>query len=158
MKSILLIIICFIAYSCQKKEIKNPSSETKEVITYKKTEEHKNKQVNDTILMNFKNEKDTYTAEGTIDSIQNKIYLKFKNEFPAKLSAKITPSANKATANIRFNQIIFPDKTADGPFGTELKTNIKQSGSYILVIGHSQMAENPYIGKLKVELQIEKNN
>ena len=56
--------------------------------------------------------------------------------------------------NIRFSQIIFPDKTSDGPFGMDAEIKLTQKGEHVFVITHSQMADNPYRGKFKVELQI----
>jgi hypothetical protein len=37
-----------------------------------------------------------------------------------------------------------------------LKIPLKQKGDYILVIGHSLMADNPYWGKFKVQLDNKK--
>lgn len=105
--------------------------------------------------MNFKNKNDLFVAEGMLDSIHSRIYVKFKNEDLAQLNANIIPATGKG--NIRFNQIIFPDKTSDGPFGIDLKISLKQKGDYIIVIGHSLMADNPYLGKFKVQLKIMKD-
>jgi hypothetical protein len=113
-----------------------------------------NKQVGDTISMNFKNEENVFSAEGRLDSLNSKIYVKFKNEDLGKLNAQIIPDAGKG--NIRFNQIIFPDKTSDGPFGMDMKMQLQQKGTHILVIGHSLMADNPYYGHFKVQLNIQK--
>ncbi|WP_194141352.1 hypothetical protein [Flavobacterium hungaricum] len=120
------------------------------------TEENskENKQIGDTIFMNFKDDKGLFTAEGSLDSIPSRVYVKFKNDDTGELNGKITPSTGKG--NVRFNQIIFPDKTSDGPFGIDLKVPIQQKGTYILVIGHSQMADNPFLGTFKVELEIKK--
>lgn len=153
MKSFLIIIICILSFSCQQKEARNNPLREKE-ITAKKTSTKQNKQIGDTIFMNFKNEKDVFTADGTIDSIHSRIYIKFKNEFSSQLNGNII--LESGPGNIRFNQIIFPDKTADGPFGADLKINAEQKGDYILIIGHSQMAENPYWGKFKVQLETRK--
>ncbi|WP_379785360.1 hypothetical protein [Flavobacterium psychroterrae] len=35
----------------------------------------------------------------------------------------------------------------------DMKINLNQKGNYILVIGHSQMADNPFWGKFNVEIQ-----
>jgi len=70
------------------------------------------------------------------------------------LRAKIVPTTGKG--NIRFNQIIFPDKTSDGPFGTDLEIHLRQKGSYVLVIGRSLMADNPFSGGFKVQLETKK--
>lgn len=55
-------------------------------------------------------------------------------------------------ANIRFNQIIMPDSSMDGPFGRYLTYDLASKGLYSLIIGESLMADNPYAGKFIVEL------
>jgi uncharacterized protein YxeA len=157
MKNILFLLISIFFFSCQQKENKNASVNASEPILRKKNKEEKkeeNKQIGDTIFMNYKNEKHSFKAEGLLDSIPSKIYVKFKNEDSGELEAKIVPTTGKG--NIRFNQIIFPDKTSDGPFGMDLKIHLEQKGNYILVIGHSLMADNPFSGKFKVQLEIKK--
>lgn len=153
--SILLISLFFL--SCQQKENKQTANKSLDVNHKgKKIEQQKeqNKQIYDTIAMNFKNQEGFYIAEGSIDSIDSRVYLKFNNEIFKQLDAKIVPTTGKG--NIRFNQIIFPDKTSDGPFGMDLKIDLKQKGNYIIVIGHSLMADNPFYGKFKVQLDAKK--
>ena len=59
-------------------------------------------------------------------------------------SLHIVLVAAEPDAVIRINQIIFPDKTADGPFGRKLDYKIQQLGAYTLVLGNNLMAEgNP---------------
>ncbi|NDP28818.1 MAG: hypothetical protein GZ087_15570 [Flavobacterium sp.] len=153
MKNILFLFISIFFFSCQQKENKNASVKVlKSIPTMKSKEE--NKQFGDTIFMNYRNEKHLFTAEGFLDSIDSRIYVKFKNEYSGQLKAKIIPTTGKG--NIRFNQIIFPDKTSDGPFGMDLKIHLKQKGNYIIVIGHSLMANNPFSGKFKVQLENKK--
>lgn len=153
--SILLLSVFFL--SCQQKENKNTSAVTTDSIAAKTVSDknkEENKQIGDTIVLKFQDEKGVFTAEGTLDSIHSRAYLKFNIEDPKALKGKITtPSGG---GNIRFNQIIFPDKSSDGPFGIDLNVPIKQKGNYILIIGHSQMADNPYFGKFKVELENKK--
>lgn len=154
MKFSLLTILAVSFFSCQQKENKKdtvyPSDpvSTNEITAEKKDQE--NKQNGDTIYMQNKNEKGFFAAEGVLDSIHQKIYVAFKNENPGELNAKIITPSGKG--NIRFNQIIFPDQTSDGPFGMDLKIPLKQKGNHVLIIGHSQMAENPYFGKFRVEV------
>jgi hypothetical protein len=95
-----------------------------------------------------------FIAEGSLDSIHSKVYVKFKTEDLGELNGKIVTTTGKG--NIRFNQIIFPDKSADGPFGMDLKIPLKQKGNYIIIIGHSLMADSPYFGKFKVQLENKK--
>lgn len=151
MRNFLMLSISIFFFSCQQKEIKNTSVQTTEPIPAKEIIKGENKQIDDTIFMNFKDEKGLFMAEGAIDSIHPRVYVKFKNDAAGELNGKIITATNKG--NIRFNQIIFPDQTSDGPFGKDLKTEIKQKGDYVLVIGHSQMADNPYWGKFKVEIE-----
>ncbi|PBJ10139.1 hypothetical protein [Flavobacterium sp. ACN6] len=153
MKFFITLSLSIFLFSCQQKENKeNPKTpvEVSEPVAVKKNKEE-NRQIGDTILMNVKNDKGLFEAEGSIDSLNSKVYIKFKNDELGELTAKIIPAAGKG--NIRFNQIIFPDNSSDGPFGMDLKINLNQKGNHILVIGHSLMADNPYFGKFKVELE-----
>jgi len=157
MKNFLMIFLSLFFFSCQQKENKDTSVTVSDSILIEKPKEEsqqaqeKNKQIGDTIFLNFRNKKDLFVAEGSLDSIHSKIFVKFKNENLGELKAKIIPVTGKG--NIRFNQIIFPDKTSDGPFGMDLKVDLKQKGDHILVIGHSLMADEPYFGKFEVQLE-----
>ncbi|KRB59563.1 hypothetical protein [Flavobacterium sp. Root186] len=159
MKNILILLLSIFFFSCQQKQTKSDSVQTSDSIVAKdsinlKEDKEENKQIGDTIFMNFKNEKGLYIAEGAIDSIHSRVYVKFKNEDLGELKANIVPAGGKG--NIRFNQIIFPNKNSDGPFGIDLNTNLEQKGNYVLIIGHSQMADNPFYGKFTVQLENKK--
>ncbi|MDA6069934.1 hypothetical protein NJT12_09930 [Flavobacterium sp. AC] len=159
MKNSLMLLLSIFFFSCQQKENKNGIVYSTDTITANKNKEinkpnEENKQIGDTILMNFRDDKGLYVAEGSLDSIHSRIYVKFKNENSEKLNATIVPSTGKG--NIRFNQIIFPDQTSDGPFGMDMKISLKQKGNYVLVIGHTQMADNPFFGKFRVQLDNKK--
>lgn len=157
MKFTVLFILSIFFFSCQQKEIKQAPVQASESIAKEKNTASKskeNRQTGDTIFMNFKNEKGFLIAEGSLDSIHSKVYVKFKNENAGELKAKIIPTTGKG--NIRFNQIIFPDNTSDGPFGMDLKIPLRQKGNYILVVGHSLMADNPYLGKFELQLENKK--
>jgi len=158
MKNLALLLLCIFCLSCGQKESKyNSSSETiADTSQQKKTAEkipvlEKNIQTGDTIIMKSKDENNMYLAEGSLNSITSKVYIKFTNEDSQNLKAKIILPER---GNIRFNQIIAPDKTSDGPFGMDLETKLDQKGDYILIIGHSQMADNPYVGKFTVQLEM----
>ena len=56
------------------------------------------------------------------------------------LSAIISPDI--IGCNIRFNQVIFPGGKSDGPFGKELKIELKEKGNYLVHVGHNRMASN----------------
>lgn len=158
MKNIALLLLFLSLFSCQQKENKKTSVPTADTVVAKEIKEEikqqENKQVGDTIFMNITNEKGLYVAEGSLDSIRPKVYIKFKNEDLGELNGTILPAAGKG--NIRFNQIIFPDKSSDGPFGMDLKIPLKQKGNHIIVIGPSLMADSPYWGKFEVQLENKK--
>ncbi|WP_289662102.1 hypothetical protein [Flavobacterium panacagri] len=155
MKNILLLLISISILSCQQRKDSTKTVESAAPVVVKKENKNENKQIGDTVFMNFENKENLFIAESALDSINSKVYIKFKAEDSGELKAEIVPATGKG--NIRFNQIILPDKTSDGPFGMELKIPLKQKGSYILVIGHSLMAENPYYGKFKIQLGVKKD-
>ena len=156
MKIGLIIVSLFLVFSCNQKENDKtiPVNSTDTIVTVKDKVADKvvNAQHRDTINMLVQDEKGSYSAFGIIDSIHPIIYVKFTNENPGNLHAVVTPV--NGAGNIRFNQIFFPDKRADGPFGQEVTLELKQIGEHTLIIGHSLMAENPYSGKFKVEIRI----
>lgn len=144
-------LLLFVA-SCKQKDATEiaPVNMSDTIVT--ETDKNSKQQIEDTIHLNFIDEKGLFTVQGAIDSIHPRIYVKFENDDLGKFKARIIPIEGKG--NIRFNQIVFPNKTADGPFGMDLDLELKQKGKHELIIGHSLMADNPYQGKFKVELQI----
>ncbi|MRX67625.1 hypothetical protein SAMN06265349_10825 [Flavobacterium resistens] len=150
MKNLGFFLIPIFFYSCQQKGIRNDSVHTRDTIVSQK-EREENKQIDDTIFMNFKDAKGLYLAEGQLDSIHPRVFIKFKNENLGELNGKIILATDNG--NIRFNQIIFPDNSSDGPFGKDLQIQLTQKGNHIIIVGHSQMADNPYWGKFKVQLE-----
>jgi hypothetical protein len=153
MKNYILITFIFLIFSCNQKSDDKviPVNMTDTIVTEQDKVKEINKQVGDTIKLLYKNEKGSYIAEGSIDSIHPRIYVKFTNDDIGSVKATLKPVG---LGNIRFNQIIFPDETGDGPFGQDLEHQLNQTGEHTLIIGHSLMAENPYQGKFKVELQL----
>ena len=155
MKKYVIAIVALLAFSCQQKENVKiiPANMSDTIVTEK--EKPENKQLGDTIRLAIKDDKGIFVADGEIDSIHSRIYVRFTNPGADSLKAAITPM--DGDGNIRFNQIIFPDETADGPFGKEVKLELKQTGEHTLIIGHSQMADGQYQGKFKVQLQLQDN-
>lgn len=164
MKNCLIILVLisfcfansFTLVSCHQKKENNkpiPVNMTDTIISGKEiTNEPLNEQVGDTIQLLVQDDKGIYSAIGVRDSLHPRIYVKFNNKDISLLKATVKPLIGDG--NLRINQIIFPDKTMDGPFGKELEQELKTSGEHLLVIGISQMADNPYIGKFKVEVQL----
>ncbi|MGV3696086.1 hypothetical protein [Flavobacterium sp.] len=154
MKLLLGAIVFASFISCKQKEENTiiPVNMSDTIVTEEDQSKSKIKQVEDTIHLDFIDEKGLITAEGSIDSIHPRIYVTFQIDNLGKLRARIFPETK--TGNIRFNQIVFPDQTSDGPFGAGLDLELTQTGRHSLIIGHSLMAEKPYFGNFRVELQI----
>ena len=68
------------------------------------------------------------------------------------LYGTITTPTNKD--NIRFNQMIMPDSSANGPFDRTIQYDIKKTGNYKLIIASNLMAENPYTGEFELSLVV----
>jgi len=56
--------------------------------------------------------------------------------------------------NIRFNQILMPDSTGDGPFGRDISYELAQRGTYQLLIGENMMAGDPWAGVFTVKMKL----
>lgn len=59
------------------------------------------------------------------------------------------------TANLRFNRIIAPNGTTDGPFGRSINIEITDAGVYQIEIRSSQMASDAYTGPFRVALYMQ---
>ena len=77
--------------------------------------------------------------------------LVIKNFNKPTLSAKI--NTVEKGRNLRINQIILPDGSADGPFSREMKYTKKQSGTYKIVFGKNLMAEGKLAGNISVTVE-----
>jgi hypothetical protein len=77
--------------------------------------------------------------------------LVIKNFNRPTLSAKI--NTVEKGRNLRINQIILPDGSADGPFSREMKYTKKQSGTYKIVFGKNLMAEGKLKGNISVTVE-----
>lgn len=82
----------------------------------------------------------------------DRVHLEFDNPGYKKLYGLIT--TQDSIANIRFNQIIMPDSTMDGPFGREIKYDLTTNGTYSLILSESLMAGDPWEGDFHVEISL----
>ncbi len=122
--------------------LKNPSTIQSDV----------NIQLNNKIQIAFAADSNSITVKGYLDSIGSSVSCEIPVTTGKKIIAKIEPI--KIPANIRFNQIIFPDASSDGPFGKELTYDLSQQGIYTIIIGSNLMAENAYTGDFLLHLMI----
>ncbi len=80
------------------------------------------------------------------------VVCNFSLQKKGTLTASITTPSNKD--NIRFNQILMPDGSADGPFGKTIDHTIKTEGNYKLIIGADLMAEDAYTGECRLTIAL----
>jgi hypothetical protein len=89
---------------------------------------------------------------GKLEGKAQVIQLYIDNRSADTLHVLIEPSDQDA--NIRLNQIIYPDGRADGPFGRDEQFVLKNAGQYQLVIGNNLMAEGRRSTAFKLHLSI----
>lgn len=150
MKNYQVFLLSVCLFSCQQNGQKKTALSTSDTLVVKETTAS-TKQHGDTIHLDLPAEKGSAMAEASIDSLHPRTYVQFNLEASVLLKARIVPTTGKG--NIRFNQILFPDQTSDGPFGTDLEIHLQQKGRYVLVIGRSLMADDPFSGGFKVLLE-----
>ena len=81
--------------------------------------------------------------------------VSFINDGYKSLSVAVN-TANETGVNIRLAQIIMPDGSQDGPFGSETMYDLTQNGWYQLVFHENMMAGNPWSGNVQVTISVKK--
>lgn len=109
-----------------------------------------NIQIDTVIHFAFVPGSDEITVKGSLDRQSHPVIGYLPVTHRKKLDARIIPEDNQL--NIRFSQIILPDKTSDGPFGREMKYTLDQTGTYKLIIAPSNMAEGKRSGDFQIKL------
>ena len=56
--------------------------------------------------------------------------------------------------HLRFSEIIFPDSSADGPFGKTFNRKLTSAGRYQLIIAPHQMASSSRAGDFTLEFEL----
>ncbi len=128
-----------------KEPIDRPPVEKKDTIPY-------NVQVDTVINFSFAPDSSSLTARGSINKNYHPVTCYLPIETACRLIATIIPDDNGL--NIRFSHLIMPDKTSDGPFGRQLRYQLKQKGTYKLIISPNTMAEGKRSGNFQVQLQL----
>lgn len=110
MKRYLFLITSIVLFSCQNKESKSSLVPSENKVVAKQTNSI-NEQVGDTIEMNYKDKNGLYTAEGLLDTIWTKVYVKFKSETAFQdqiqnFKVKFTIGKIEAISNARYAIIV----------------------------------------------------
>ncbi len=152
-KLFIILVATFVLFSCNQQEKKAPeeSVNNPEASSISNT---------DTIPANeneftieFAKGASSVDLKGNMKSLTDQKVYFFNATKGQKLTGKLIP-ANQP-ANIRFNQIISPSGTADGPFGLDLKYDLNESGKWQLIIAESNMNGEPYIGDYNLSVSVE---
>lgn len=80
------------------------------------------------------------------------IVFSFSTEKSGKLTASVKP--DQVNGNVRIAQIFLPNNVADGPFGPDMEYNLKEPGTYRIVVSENQMAGDPYNGPFTLTLKV----
>jgi hypothetical protein len=96
----------------------------------------------DTLLFNLK-----------MDSATQVITVPVKISSGDKIFASV--SAADSTANLRINQVGFPDNHFDGPFGKDIVFKIKDTGTYKIIVAENMMAEGKWLGNFNLKVWVE---
>lgn len=92
------------------------------------------------------------SAKGAISKTKSQIYCYFSVSKKQTIRARLIPASEDL--NIRFSQLIFPDRHTDGPFGRELVYVLRQPGLYQLVIAPNRMASGPFNGDFELQVSL----
>ena len=111
-----------------------------------------NRQTGNEIHLSFMPGSDSLLVKGHLDSVGRTVTCYVTINSAKKLSGNIETA--KPNTNIRFNQVVFPDKQSDGPFGKELNYDLPKKGTYKIIIGASLMAEKAYTGDFVLHIQL----
>ncbi|WHF50474.1 hypothetical protein QGN23_08485 [Chryseobacterium gotjawalense] len=173
----LLAILPLIIMSCQKKEVVSENTVNKDsvILSEQKTIHNKMDSAANGIVSIDENNalKESFKTERTVDG--NKIIqtinadqlpillsdefttedeemvVKIRDFNRSQLAGKITPE--NSDMNIRFNQIKLANGDYDGPFGRDIKYDIKGKGEIWLIIGKSNMVSGEAKGKFTLNLE-----
>lgn len=112
-----------------------------------------NTQLDSIIVLAFAPDSNSLTVKGHLDKALSPMICHLPIARPGRLTASIEPG--KKPANIRFNQVVFPDGNSDGPFGQTLEYKLPKKGMYQLIIGPSLMANDAYTGDFLLRIKVE---
>lgn len=108
----------------------------------------------DTVFtLHFPKDSSSITVVGKLNGINKPVTVIVPIKKGSLLTAALV--VEDSIANIRFNQIFFPDGKADGPFGRTLIQKIKAQGDYRLIIGENLMQGEEWRGKFKLTVKVE---
>ena len=110
---------------------------------------------------------DTLQAKDSITNIHvdsNTVWVKGKlepNQHPSvsfevhdkdSIIATVKPVGD--SGNVRIAQVEMPDKSYDGPFGSELRYKTKGNGTYRIILAENQMAGDRWTGEYYLSVSV----
>lgn len=82
-----------------------------------------------------------------------KTKIAFINSEATSLHAVVS-YASGTTGNLRLSQIVMPDGTMDGPFGSDTTIGLTQFGGYELLYHENMMAGDPWSGEALITITL----
>lgn len=111
-----------------------------------------NIQVDSVIRLSFNGGQQKVQVRGAISRDAPRVFCSWKQDQAMMLRASVEPLA--PGLKLRFSEIIFPDSSADGPFGKTVNKKLKSAGRYQLIIAPHQMASSTRTGDFTLEFEL----
>jgi hypothetical protein len=105
------------------------------------------------IRVNFPEGLNYTTTGASISGFGDQRIFVFDAKEGTTLSATVMP--RNGDGNVRIAQIISPSGNADGPFGTDFKYKMSETGLWKIVISENQMAGEPWQGEFILTLKLD---
>ncbi len=80
--------------------------------------------------------------------------ISFMNSEAKSMHVVVTFPATSTGGNLRLSQIVIPDGTMDGPFGTDSTITLAQLGGYELIFHENMMSGDPWSGNAIVTITL----
>ena len=111
-----------------------------------------NIQVDSVIHLSFADGQQKIQVRGAISRDAPRVFCSWKQDRGMMLRASVEPLA--PGLKLRFSEIIFPDSSADGPFGKTFNRKLTSAGRYQLIIAPHQMASSSRAGDYTLEFEL----
>lgn len=111
-----------------------------------------NIQVDSVIRLSFASGQQKVQVRGAISGDAPRVFCTWKQDREMMVRASVEPLA--PGLKLRFSEIIFPDSSADGPFGKIFNRKLTSAGRYQLIIAPHQMASSTRTGDFTLEFEL----
>ena len=105
-----------------------------------------------TVRVAFPANDSVVTVMGKLARARSKFTATIPVQNKHRLTATLIPL--DSASNIRFNQVIYPNEKAGGPFGKTISVPTRQDGEYQLIIDHNLMTAAKLADKFRLHITL----